>query len=78
MNSIQRVEFLFEDMNSKFDFVVEALSVLQKDVNDVKQWVARIPYIERDMETFRLVYREHSQELGDHEKRTTYLEDSKR
>lgn len=74
MNSIERVEFMFEDMQGKFDFLVEVIGILQKDVAEMKPKVDRIPFIERDIELFKVISREHSLQIHNHEGRLTNLE----
>jgi hypothetical protein len=74
MNSIERVEFMFEDMNGKFDFIVEAISILQKDVSEMKPKVAGIPAMLEDIRNIKLISREHSLQLNSHGGRITSLE----
>lgn len=74
MNSIERIEIMFEEMNSKFDFLVEAITILQKDVNEMKPMVACIPRMLKDIDSIKLISREHSLELNDHEGRLSRLQ----
>jgi hypothetical protein len=74
MNSMERVEFLLEDMNGKFDFLVEAVSILQKDVAEMKPLVARIPHIEQTLDEAVRTSGLHSRQLTNHEARIMTLE----
>ena len=74
MNSMERVEFLLEDMNSKFDFLVEAVSILQKDVAEMKPLVALIPSIKRTLDEAVSTSGLHSHQLTNHEARIMTLE----
>jgi hypothetical protein len=74
MNSIQRVELMFEDINGKFDFLVEAIGILQKDLAEMKPWVACIPGILQSIDDIKLISREHSLQLRNHEVRITRIE----
>lgn len=74
MNSIERIEFLFEDMNGKFDLLVEAVSILQKDVAEMKPLVARIPHIEKTLFEVVRTSGVHSHQLADHDSRILKLE----
>jgi hypothetical protein len=74
MNNIQRIEFLFEDMNGKFDFLVEAISILQKDVAEMRPKVDCIPSMLEDIRGIKLISREHSMRLNNQEGRIIKLE----
>jgi len=75
MNNMERVEFLFEDMNGKFDFLVEAVGVLQKDVAEMKPLVARIPGMAHDIHDMKQLLRSYSYQLNDHDSRIQRLEE---
>lgn len=74
MNSIERIEFLFEDMNGKFDLLVEAVSILQKDVAEMKPLVALIPSMKHTLDDAVKALGAHSHQLTNHETRITKLE----
>lgn len=65
---------MHEDMNSKFDFLVEAISILQKDVNEMKPMVACIPSMLEDIRSIKIIVRDHSLQLNNHEERLGHLE----
>lgn len=74
MNGIERVEFIFEDMQSKFDFLVEAISIMQTDIAEMKPLVAMIPSMLLTQNDMKKIFGVHSSELDNHRSRILNLE----
>lgn len=74
MNEQSRLEVLFEDLNHRFDGLIEVVSAMQADINEMKPMVACIPAMLQDIRSIKLVSREHSLQLNDQEARLDKLE----
>ena len=61
-------------MNGKFNFLVEAVGILQKDVAEMKPFVALIPDMRTDIQDIKQVVQLHSREIYDHDVRISRLE----
>ncbi|HSW81497.1 MAG TPA: hypothetical protein VLG40_03810 [Candidatus Saccharimonas sp.] len=74
------VAAILEDINSKFDFLVEIVMPMQKDVASLKDDVAMLKddmhEVKADIRTLKLALTETNKELRDHGRRLTRLEAS--
>jgi len=64
----------FADMEKRFDGLIEVVTVMQADIQEMKPMVNRIPFIERDIDDIKKVLTTHSRQLHNHEKRLNRLE----
>ncbi len=64
---------ILEDIDSKFDRLIEAVSQLQDEMK-TKADKSDIERIERKIDTIKVVVKDQSHELKDHELRITKLE----
>lgn len=63
-------------MNGKFNFLIEAVGILQKDVSEMKPLVAQIPGMAHDIHDMKQLLRAHSHQLNNHETRILKLENA--
>ena len=65
---------MLEDINGKFNFLVEIMVPMRREVSEMKKSVSRIPHIEADIKTIKLALTQTNVQVKDHETRITKLE----
>ncbi|HXH26747.1 MAG TPA: hypothetical protein VNG90_02545 [Candidatus Acidoferrum sp.] len=67
-------DVLLEDMNGKFDAIMEMLIPMREELNEVKKLTAEIPELKTDIKIIKAVLTDSGKQLQDHERRITRLE----
>lgn len=67
-------DVLLEDINGKFEFIVDAVGGLQDSVRKIPKMEVRLENIEKDVKVIKLVVKDTSKQLKSHENRITKLE----
>jgi len=68
------VTVIIEDMNSKFDAVIESVSGLTTDVKELKKIIPDVAELKDDVKVIRVAVTDQTKQLNDHETRITSLE----
>lgn len=68
---MQRIEILFHQMNGRFDVLETRFDKFEAEV---KSALSRIPFIERKLDSIKLVVGDHSSKLLNHKSRIGQLE----
>lgn len=68
------VAVLLEDMNSKFDAVIESVSGLATDVKELKQLIPDVTELKSDVKVIKAAVTDQTTKLNDHETRITVIE----
>jgi hypothetical protein len=74
--SNDHTNIILEEMNSKFDAVVEAVGQMQDDIKTLAKQ-ADLDEIKADIKIVKAAVVDHSNHINDHEKRVTRLESAK-
>lgn len=65
---------LLEDINGKFDVIVEAVGQMQDQMKLLKDVPEDLKEVKADVKTIKSVLTGHSEQLADHEERINALE----
>jgi hypothetical protein len=68
------VAVLLEDMNSKFDVVIESVSGLASGVKELKQLIPDVTELKSDVKVIKAAVTDQTTQLNDHENRITAIE----
>ena len=67
-------DVILEDINGKFDLLLEIVVPMRKEVSEVKKMTDKIPEIQADIKTIKLALKQTNMQVRDHETRITKLE----
>jgi hypothetical protein len=74
--SNDHTNIILEEMNSKFDVVVEAVGQMQEQIKDIPKR-DEFEELKSDVKIIKAAVVDHSNHINDHEKRITRLETAK-
>lgn len=65
---------LMEDINGKFDLIMEMVTPMRKELAEIRVIVDDIPEMKNDIEVIKKVVKETNVQVHDHEQRIAKLE----